>query len=44
MDATLGSGFSIKTEGGRVESSFTAEDIAGEIARRLRPDLAKLLK
>lgn len=44
MDATLGSGFSIKTEGGRVESSFTAEDIAGEISRRLRPDLAKLLK
>lgn len=43
-DATTGAGFSVKTEGGRVESSFSAEDIAGEIARRLRPDLAKMLK
>lgn len=44
MDAVSGAGFSVRTDGGRVESSFSAEDIAGEIARRLRPDLAKLLK
>lgn len=43
-DETLGTGFSIKTDGGRIESSFTADVIAAELAKRLRPDLAKLLK
>lgn len=37
-------GFTITTDGGRVEHSFTTEAIAGELARRLRPDLAALLK
>lgn len=43
-DETLGTGFSVKTDGGRVESAFTAEVIAAELAKRLRPDLAELLK
>ena len=44
IDETLGAGFSVRVEGGRVEHSFTAETIAGELMRRLRPDLAELLK
>ena len=44
LDEVSGAGFSVKTDGGRVESSFSAEDIASEIAKRLRPDLAKLIK
>ena len=43
-DDSVGAGFRVRTEGGRVESDFTASAIAEEIARRLRPDLAKLLK
>lgn len=43
-DDTLGTGFSVKTDGGRIESAFTAPVIAAELAKRLRPDLAKLLK
>ena len=43
-DDTLGSGFTVKLEGGRVEHAFTVEVIASELAKRLRPDLAKLLK
>lgn len=44
MDETLGTGFSVKTEGGRVEHAFTGDAIATELAKRLRPDLAKLMK
>ena len=43
-DETFGAGFTVKTEGGRVEHTFTAEAIAEDLARRLRPDLAQLLK
>lgn len=43
-DDSVGAGFSVKVDGGRVESSFTAEAISEELARRLRPDLAKLVK
>lgn len=43
-DDTLGTGFSVKTDGGRVESAFTADVIAAELAKRLRSDLAALLK
>lgn len=43
-DDTLGTGFAIKLDGGRVEHAFTGEVIAGELAKRLRPDLAKLLR
>ena len=43
-DDTLGTGFAVKTEGGRVEHEFTGDAISSEIAKRLRPDLAKLIK
>lgn len=43
-DDTFGTGFSVKIDGGRVESAFTADVIAAELAKRLRADLAKLLK
>ena len=44
LDETLDAGFSVKLEGGRVEHSFTPGAIAEELAKRLRPDLAALLK
>ena len=43
LDDTLGTGFTVKLDGGRVEHDFTAETISAELAKRLRPDLAKLL-
>ena len=43
-DEALGAGFTVKVDGGRVEHDFTAETISTELAKRLRPDLAKLLK
>ena len=43
-DASLGSGFEVRLDGGRVEHAFTVEVIAAELAKRLRPDLAALLK
>ena len=43
-DANLGAGFTVKTDGGRVEHTFTGDVITAELAKRLRPDLAKLLK
>ena len=42
-DNSLGAGFTVKLDGGRVEHDFTGEVIAAELAKRLRPDLAKLL-
>ena len=43
-DDSFGTGFSVRIDGGRVESAFTGEVVAAELARRLRPDLAALLK
>lgn len=43
-DETVGSGFTVKIDGGRIEHTFTAEAVAAEIAKRLRPDLAALMK
>ena len=43
-DDAIGSGFSVKLDNGRIEHSFTGETIAGELAKRLRPDLAALIK
>ena len=43
-DESLGTGFTVKTDGGRVEHTFTGDAITAELAKRLRPDLAKLLK
>ena len=42
-DEALGAGFTVKLDNGRVEHDFTAETISTELAKRLRPDLAKLL-
>lgn len=42
-DETVASGFSITFDQGRIEQAFTADVLAAEIARRLRPDLAKLV-
>ena len=44
VDETLGSGFTVKLDGGCVEHDFTAETISSELAKRLRPDLAALVK
>ena len=44
LDDTLGTGFTVKLDGGRVEHSFTGAAISEELAKRLRPDLAKLVK
>ncbi len=43
-DDTVGTGFSVRLDGGRVEHTFTGAAIAEELAKRLRPDLAKLVK
>ena len=43
LDDTLGSGFMVRLEGGRVEHDFTGAAITAELAKRLRPDLAKLM-
>ena len=42
-DDTIGTGFTVKLDGGRVEHTFTVETIAAELAKRLRPDLAALV-
>ena len=42
-DDAVGSGFTVRLEGGRVEHSFTGETVARELGRRLRPDLARLM-
>jgi len=39
-----GTGFTVKLDGGRIEHAFTDDVIAAELAKRLRPDLAALLK
>lgn len=43
-DDALGTGFSVKLDGGRVEHAFTGDVVAAELAKRLRPDLAKIVK
>ena len=43
VDESLRSGFTVKVDGGRVEHTFTGDVIAAELAKRLRPDLAKLV-
>ena len=43
-DETIGTGFSVRLDGGRVEHAFTGAAIADELAKRLRPDLARLVK
>ena len=43
-DENTGNGFCVKVDAGRVEHSFTSAVIAEELAKRLRPELAKLVK
>lgn len=42
-DEAVGGGFAVRVDKGRVEHAFTVEAIAGELSKRLRPELAKLL-
>ena len=44
LDESVGSGFSVRVDGGRIEHDFKKDAIAAELAKRLRPDLAKLMK
>lgn len=44
IDEKLGNGFSVRIDEGRIEHSFSEEVISRELARLLRPDLAKLLQ
>ncbi len=41
---SLTSGFCVKIDNGRVEHAFTTEVIVEELSKRLRPEIAKLLK
>ena len=43
-DESIGSGFTVKFDGGRIEHTFTGDALTAELAKRLRPDLAALLK
>lgn len=44
MDESLGTGFAVRVENGRVEHEFTGPVVSEAVASRLRPELAKLLK
>ena len=43
-DETVGTGFSVRLDGGRVEHDFSEKAITAALAKRLRPDLAKIVK
>lgn len=43
-DESVGSGFSIRLAGGRIEHSFTGKAVAEALSKQLRPRLAALLK
>ena len=42
-DESVGTGFSVRLDGGRVEHDFSEKTIATALAKRLRPDLAKIV-
>ena len=42
-DESVGTGFSVRLDGGRVEHDFSEKAIAAALAKRLRPDLAKIV-
>ncbi len=44
LDESMGAGFSLRLDGGRVEHDFSEAAIVAAIAKRLRPDLAKLVQ
>ena len=43
-DETVGTGFSVRLDGGRVEHDFSEKAITAALAKRLRPDLAKIVE
>ena len=43
LDESVGTGFSIRLDGGRVEHDFSESAIVAALAKRLRPHLAKLV-
>jgi len=43
-DDTLGTGFSVRLDAGRVEHDFTAAAVTAALTKRLRPALAELVK
>ena len=43
LDEQIGSGFTVLLDGGRVEHDFTGKVLADALAKRLRPELAKLV-
>lgn len=44
LDENVGTGFSVRLENGRVEHDFSEPAIVAALAKRLRPDLAKLVQ
>ena len=42
-DESVGAGFSVRLDGGRVEHDFSEKAIAAALAKRLRPDLARIV-
>ena len=43
-DESVGTGFSVRLDGGRVEHDFSEKAITAALAKRLRPDLAKIVR
>ena len=43
LDETTGAGFALRLDGGRVEYDFSEAAIAAALAKRLRPDLARIV-
>ena len=43
-DESVGTGFSVRLDGGRVEHDFSEKTIVAALAKRLRPDLAKIVE
>ena len=44
LDDAVGAGFSVRLDGGRVEHDFSEAAVAAALAKRLRPDLARLVQ
>lgn len=44
IDESIGSGFTVRLDAGRLEHSYRGEVLSLELAKRLRPELAKLIK
>ena len=43
VDESVGTGFSVRLDGGRVEHDFSEKAIVAALAKLLRPDLAKII-